>query len=193
MTRAIPSRATESKGVMKGIWRLAMLTIVGSIGLLSGCAAPLQQGQYELRMNSVPSGALVYSARTGKAIGMTPMEKILNLAPTDQEREVMSDEVWLCGPAALLKRTPSRSIPSGTRSGPGRSLGHPLRPALTSIFGTQLFKSASRSPKRWMSRSYSARLHQVTPKGAGNRPLSRRLTLRPPGSAAAPGFQGGPW
>ncbi len=76
--------------------------LVAALTGLSGCAS-LAPNQYEIRMDSIPSGALVYTER-GKAIGITPLERIMVLSAENQARDSLTDGVIVVWPSGATSR-----------------------------------------------------------------------------------------
>lgn len=87
-------------GTLRGRTRLAFASLMFAA---AGCAT-LEPNEWELRFKSEPSGAMVYSAKSGKAIGITPMERSLFLNPTQQALVSMEDEVLVVWPSGASLR-----------------------------------------------------------------------------------------
>lgn len=78
--------------------------MAAGLSALAGCAT-LDPDVYTMRFTSEPSGALIYTA-SGKAIGMTPMERLVRLTPQQRAMDKMEDTaiaVWPSG--ATLRRS----------------------------------------------------------------------------------------
>lgn len=85
------------------------------LSALIGCASTLEPNEWELRFKSEPSGAMVYSARSGKAISITPMERSLYLNAAQQSLEAMEDEVLVVWPSGASVRQRIRFWPARNR------------------------------------------------------------------------------
>ena len=93
----------------------ALMFTLLSMCFLSGCLATLEPNEWELRFTSIPSGALVYAAKSGKAIGITPMSRLLYLNPQRQQLDKMDDEILIVWPSGATLRQKVSFAPKENR------------------------------------------------------------------------------
>ena len=83
--------------------RLMVSVLTATLLLLGGCQTLLAPNQYEMRISSIPSGALIY-APSGRAIGMTPFEGLMTLSPQQAQSDSLIDEALLVWPSGATTR-----------------------------------------------------------------------------------------